>query len=295
RRRMEIRVLRYFLAVVREQNISRAAESLHLTQPTLSRQISELEAELGQPLFERGRRLALTEAGVMLRHRAEEAVALVDRIEADFRQAEDVGGTLAIGSGVYAAGAEVIRSLAEFSLRYPKVQFEIYTNSADTLRERLDAGLLDFALLQEPIDVAHYDYFRLPTKDVWGVFTQAGGALAKKKKIRREDLAGRRLAIAGRLAVRKEVEHWLGDAQDFQLFARHNLLDNIVPLVEDGFVDAITIEASAQTCDPKKTTFRPLDPPLTTTVVLAWKRFQPTFGATGKFLEFLREKFVLME
>ena len=290
---MEIRVLRYFLAVVREQNISRAAESLHLTQPTLSRQISELEAELGQPLFERGRRLALTEAGVMLRHRAEEAVALVDRIEADFRQAEDVGGTLAIGSGVYAAGAEVIRSLAEFSLRYPKVQFEIYTNSADTLRERLDAGLLDFALLQEPIDVAHYDYFRLPTKDVWGVFTQAGGELAKKKKIRREDLAGRRLAIAGRLAVRKEVEHWLGDAQDFQLFARHNLLDNIVPLVEDGFVDAITIEASAQTCDPKKTTFRPLDPPLTTTVVLAWKRFQPTFGATGKFLEFLREKFVL--
>ncbi|MBQ8698051.1 MAG: LysR family transcriptional regulator, partial [Schwartzia sp.] len=179
---MEIRVLRYFLAVVREQNISRAAESLHLTQPTLSRQLAELEAELGQPLFERGRRLALTEAGVMLRHRAEEAVALGDRIEADFRQAEDVGGTIAIGSGVYAAGAEVIRSLAEFSLRYPKVQYEIYTNSADTLRERLDAGLLDFALLQEPIDVAHYDYFRLPPKDVWGLFTLAGGALAKKKK-----------------------------------------------------------------------------------------------------------------
>ena len=292
---MEIRVLRYFLAVVREQNISRAAESLHLTQPTLSRQLAELEAEIGRPLFERGRRLSLTEAGVMLRHRAEEAVALVDRIEADFRQAEDVGGTLAIGSGVYAAGAEVIRALEEFSLRYPKVQYEIYTNSADTLRERLDAGLLDFALLQEPIDVAHYDYFRLPTKDVWGVFTQADSELAKKKKIRREDLTGRRLAIAGRLAVRKEVEHWLGDAQDFQLFARHNLLDNIVPLVEDGFVDAITIEASAQTCDPNKTAFLPLDPPLTTTVVLAWKRFQPTFGATGKFLEFLREKFVLME
>lgn len=292
---MEIRVLRYFLAVVREENISKAAESLHLTQPTLSRQLADLEAEIGQPLFERGRRLALTEAGVMLRHRAEEAVALIDRIEADFRHAEDVGGTLAIGSGVYAAGTELIRNLEEFSLRYPKVQYEIYTNSADTLRERLDAGLLDFALLQEPIDVAHYDYFRLPTKDVWGVFTRAGGELAKKKKIRRNDLTGRRLAIAGRLAVRKEVEHWLGDAQDFQLFARHNLLDNIVPLVEDGFVDAITIEASAQTTDPKKTAFRPLDPPLTTTVVLAWKRFQPTFGATGKFLEFLREKFVLME
>ena len=101
---MEIRVLRYFLAVVREQNISKAAESLHLTQPTLSRQLADLEAEIGQPLFERGRRLALTEAGVMLRHRAEEAVALVDRIEADFRQCEDVGGTLAIGYAVALRG-----------------------------------------------------------------------------------------------------------------------------------------------------------------------------------------------
>lgn len=288
---MEIRVLRYFLAVVREQNISRAAESLHLTQPTLSRQISELEAELGRPLFERGRRLALTEAGVMLRHRAEEAVALVDRIETEFRQAEDVGGTLAIGSGVYAAGEEVIRALEEFSMRYPKVRYELYTNSADTLRERLDAGLLDFAILQEPIDVAHYDYFRLPTKELWGVFTQAGSELAKKKKIRRQDLAGRRLINTGRLSVRKEVEHWLGDMTELQILACHNLLDNSVPLVESGFADAVTIEGAVKHYDPKRFAFRPFDPSLTSTVVLAWKRFQPTFGAAGRFLDFLREKF----
>ena len=290
---MDIRVLRYFLAVVREQNISRAAESLHLTQPTLSRQISDLEAELGQPLFERGRRLALTEAGVMLRHRAEEAVALVDRIEADFRHAEDVGGTLAVGSGVYAAGSEVIRALEEFSLRYSKVQYEIYTNSADTLRERLDAGLLDFALLQEPIDVAHYDYFRLPTKERWGVITRAGSELAKKKKIRKQDLAGRRLINTGRLSVRKEVEHWLGDMAELQIFACHNLVDNSLPLVESGFADAITIEGAVNHYDPSRFAFRPFAPPLTSTVVLAWKRFQPTFGAAGKFLEFLREKYSL--
>ena len=288
---MEIRVLRYFLAVVREQNISRAAESLHLTQPTLSRQLAELEAEIGQPLFERGRHLALTEAGVMLRHRAEEAVALIDRIEADFRQREDVGGTLAIGSGVYAAGAELIRSLEDFSLRYPKVQYEIYTNSADALRERLDAGLLDFALLQEPIDVAHYDYFRLPTKDVWELFTRSDSPLAKKNKIRRRDLTGRRLALPGRLAIRKEVEHWLGGTEDLVMFAHHNLVDNSVPLVMDGFADAITLEASVQNYDPSKAVFRPLSPPLTTTVVLAWKHFQPVFGASGRFLEFVREKF----
>ena len=290
---MEIRVLRYFLAVVREENISKAAESLHLTQPTLSRQIADLEAELGQPLFERGRRLALTEAGVMLRHRAEEAVALIDRIEADFRHAEDVGGTLAVGSGVYAAGSEVIRALEEFSLRYSKVQYEIYTNSADTLRERLDAGLLDFALLQEPIDVAHYDYFRLPTKERWGVITRAGSELAKKKKIRKQDLAGRRLINTGRLSVRKEVEHWLGDMAELQIFACHNLVDNSLPLVESGFADAITIEGAVNHYDPSRFAFRPFAPPLTSTVVLAWKRFQPTFGAAGKFLEFLREKYSL--
>ena len=288
---MEIRVLRYFLAVVREQNISRAAESLHLTQPTLSRQLADLEAEIGQPLFERGRRLALTEAGVMLRHRAEEAVALVDRIEADFRQCEDVGGTLAIGSGVYAAGTELIRELEEFSLRYPKVQYEIYTNSADTLRERLDAGLLDFALLAEPIDVAHYDYFRLPTKDVWGLFTRADSPLAKKKKIRRKDLAGRRLVCTGRLAIRKEVDHWLGEKDDLLMFARHNLVDNTVPLVVDGFADAITIEGAVQHYDPAKAVFRPFSPPLETTVVLAWKRFQPNLGAAGRFLEFVKRKY----
>jgi len=288
---MEIRVLRYFLAVVREQNISKAAESLHLTQPTLSRQLADLEAEIGQPLFERGRRLALTEAGVMLRHRAEEAVALVDRIEADFRQCEDVGGTLAIGSGVYAAGTELIRELEEFSLRYPKVQYEIYTNSADTLRERLDAGLLDFALLAEPIDVAHYDYFRLPTKDVWGLFTRADSPLAKKKKIRRKDLAGRRLVCTGRLAIRKEVDHWLGEKDDLLMFARHNLVDNTVPLVVDGFADAITIEGAVQHYDPAKAVFRPFSPPLETTVVLAWKRFQPNLGAAGRFLEFVKRKY----
>ena len=289
---MEIRVLRYFLAVVREQNISRAAESLHLTQPTLSRQLAELEAEIGRPLFERGRRLSLTEAGVMLRRRAEEAVALVDRIEADFRQSEDVGGTIAVGSGVYAAGAEVIRALEEFALRYPSVQYEIYTNSADTLRDRLDAGLLDFAILQEPIDVAHYDYFRLPTKENWGVLTRAGSELAKKKKIRRQDLAGRRLINTGRLSVRKEVEHWLGDMTELQIFACHNLVDNSLPLVESGFADAITIEGAVCHYDPAQFAFRPFDPPLTSTVVLAWKRFQPAFGASGRFLEFMREKFV---
>ncbi|MCR5030336.1 MAG: LysR family transcriptional regulator [Selenomonadaceae bacterium] len=288
---MEIRVLRYFLAVVREENISKAAESLHLTQPTLSRQIADLEAELGQPLFDRGRRLALTEAGVMLRHRAEEAVALVDRIEADFRHAEDVGGTLAIGSGVYAAGTELIRNLEDFSLRYPKVQYEIYTNSADTLRERLDAGLLDFALLQEPIDVAHYDYFRLPTKERWGVITRAGSELAKKKKIRRQDLAGRRLINTGRLSVRKEVEHWLGDMTELKIIACHNLVDNSLPLVEGGFADAITIEGAVCHYDPARFAFRPFDPLLTSTVVLAWKRFQPSFGVAGRFLEFIKERY----
>lgn len=290
---MEIRVLRYFLAVVREQNISRAAEALHITQPTLSRQIAELEEDIGRPLFVRGRRLVLTEAGMMLRRRAEEAVALIDKIETEFRHGDEVGGTIAVGSGVYAAGVEVIRALADFSLVYPNVQYEIYTNSADTLRDRLDAGLLDFAILQEPIDIAHYDYFRLPTREVWGILTRADSELAKKEKIRRKDLAGRKLISTGRQSVRKEVEQWIGDMSELDMFASHNLVDNSLPLVESGFADAITIEGAAAYCDPQRFAFRRFEPKLTSTVVLAWKRFQPSFGAAGLFLDFLREKYML--
>ena len=288
---MELRVLRYFLAVAREQNISRAAASLHLTQPTLSRQLADLEDELGKTLFIRGRHLSLTEEGVMLRRRAEEVISLIDKIHSDFQQSDDVTGSINIGSGVYSASSILIRSLEEFSLLYPNVNFEIYTNSADTLQEKLDQGILDFALLQEPIDITNYDFIRMHSKDIWGLLMRSDSPLAQKSAISRQDLAGLRLCSARRLNVRREIEHWLGDTSDLNIIATHNLIDNALPLVIDGFVNVITIQGAVEYYDPNKVTFRPFTPILETSVVLVWKRFSPIFGATKVFLNFIKDKY----
>ncbi|MBQ3444479.1 MAG: LysR family transcriptional regulator [Selenomonadaceae bacterium] len=285
---MELRVLRYFLAVAAEQNISRAAESLHITQPTLSRQLADLEDEIGKKLFIRGRHFSLTEEGIMLRQRAQEVISLVDKIHADFQQTENISGTISIGSGVYSSSSFLMHSLEEFSLLYPNIHFEIYTNSADTLQEKLEQGILDFALLQEPIDISNYDFIRMHDKDVWGLLTRFDSPLAQKSFISRQDLCGRRLCSARRLLVRHEIENWLGDIRDLNIIAIHNLIDNALPLVIDGFADVITIEGAVLHYDPCKVTFRPFTPPLETSVVLVWKRFFPIFSAAKLFLNFIR-------
>ncbi|MGN0940715.1 MAG: LysR family transcriptional regulator [Selenomonadaceae bacterium] len=287
---MEIRVLRYFLAVAREENISRAAEKLHVTQPTLSRQLADLEDEIGMMLFRRGRRITLTEAGMILRRRAEEVVALMDKIETDFAEADDVSGTISIGSGIYDAFAPLSALMDEFVEQYPKVQYDVFTGTADILKERLDHGLLDFAVLQEPIDVSHYDYFRLREKEFWCLAMNAQNPLASKKTIKREDIVGHRLFLPARLAVRHEVENWLGNLDDFSVVVYQNLAGNGLSSVERGFAEMITLKGSVKYVDPARFAVRPLAPALTSSVVLAWKKMSPIFGAASKFLDFVQER-----
>lgn len=285
---MELRVLRYFLAVAREQNISRAAEYLHLTQPTLSRQLADLEYDLGKKLFTRGRKLSLTEEGLILQRRAEEILALVEKTKNELNQGDELIGTITIGSGVYSASTELLQIVERFSKIYPKVKYEIYTNSSDTLQEKLNQGLLDFALLQEPIDISDYDFIRMSSKDIWGLLMRSDSPLAQKDFISREDLCNRRLSSARRLHIRREVSHWLGDIQDLNIIATHNLIDNAVPLVIDGFADVITIKGAVAHLDPNKVTFRPFTPALETSNVLVWKRFSAIFGASKYFLNFIK-------
>ena len=178
---MEIRVLKYFLAVAREENISRAAEVLHITQPTLSRQIAQLEEELGTQLFVRGKHLMLTDAGIMLRRRAEEVTELVDRIEAEFSAPEDVGGKISVGEGAIRSSEILMKAMVQFREKYPKVQYEIYSNTSDFIKERLDKGLCDFGLLLEPIDIEKYDFIRIPVKERWGLFMEKNHPLAERK------------------------------------------------------------------------------------------------------------------
>lgn len=286
---MDIRVLRYFLAVVREENISKAAEALHVTQPTLSRQMAQLEEELGVQLFVRGKRLALTDAGVMLRRRAEEVSQLMEKLEGEFQERDNVAGTISIGSGGLYSATLLPAILEDFRRKYPRVQYEFYTNSADNVKERLDRGLLDFGLLLEPIDIGKYDYIRMKEKERWGILMRAADPLAKKAYVTADDIRPLPLITTNRLSLQKEITNWLGVGLDqLNIFATYNIITNVAMLVDSGTAYALTIEGAVSLFEGTRMTFRPLYPELSMTSVLAWKKFNPVFGAAGKFLEYFK-------
>lgn len=286
---MEFRMLQYFLAVVREENITRAADVLHITQPTLSRQMAQLEKELGVALFVRGKHLQLTDAGVMLRRRAEEIVALMGKIENEIEEQSEVGGIISIGSGGLLATQRLDAVLESFRQKYPKVQYQLYTNSAEYVKERLEQGLLDFGFLLEPIDITKFDYIRLKSKERWGLFLSVNHSFAEKEFITNADLHNTPLVVTDRLSLQKELENWLGeDFSHLDIFATHNIITNVVTLVDRGIVAALTIEGAVNFIESSRMVFRPLYPELSMTSVLAWKKFQPNFGVAGKFLEYLK-------
>ncbi len=287
---MEIRVLRYFLAVAREENISRAAEVLHITQPTLSRQISQLEEELGVQLFTRGKHLSLTDAGVMLRRRAEEVTDLMDRIESEFAEPDEVGGRITIGEGALSSSVYLMKAMSEFREKYPKVQYEIYMNTSDYIREQLDKGLCDFGLLLEPVDIEKYEFFRMPGKEVWGLFMEKEHPLAGKDLIRREDLAGVPLITPSRLSVQKEISGWLGEDVDrLNIFGTCNIITNAQIMDDLGPVCFMSVKGAMDSMQNERLVFRPLYPELTLTSVLVWKKFQPFSRAAGRFLEKIKQ------
>lgn len=283
---MELRLLQYFLAVVREENISRAADVLHVTQPTLSRQMTQLEEELGAQLFVRGRHLTLTDAGVMLRRRAEEVVALMEKLESEFEAKNEVTGTISIGTGGLDSMNSLLPVMEVFRRKYPRVQFQFHTNNADFIKERLDQGVLDFGLLLEPVDITKYDYIRMKEKEIWGLLLPAGHPLAEKEAILKEDLCGLPLITSDRVSIQKELENWLGGSMsELDIFATYNIITNVAMIVKKGLAAALTIEGAVSLFENTKLVFRPLYPELSMTSVLAWKKFQPGFGAAGRFLE----------
>ena len=286
---MELRLLQYFLTVVREENISRAAELLHITQPTLSRGIQRLEEELGAQLFIRGRRITLTDAGVMLRRRAEEVASLVDRIEAEFEEKKELAGVISIGTGGFRAFGALPRAMAGFRARWPRVRFRIHTNSSEYIKERIEQGLLDFALLMEPVDVSRFDYIRVPGAARWGLLVPAGSALASRASVSAGDLQGLPLVTADRPSVQSELESRLGISfSELEIFATYNIITSAAEIVASGAACALTIEGVVSLFDPAKAVFVPLEPEISMTAVLAWKKFQPNFGAAGAFLEYFK-------
>ncbi|MDY6349144.1 MAG: LysR family transcriptional regulator [Selenomonas sp.] len=285
---MEIRVLQYFLTIAQEENISRAAEVLHITQPTLSRQIHQLEEELGTQLFLRGRRLTLTDGGILLKHHVEEILALVDKTLSDFQHQGEVCGTISIGSGGLSASQFLPPVMQAFRTRYPQVRFEFYTNSAEYIIERLNQGLLDFGLLLEPVDVAKFDYRRLPERERWGLLLRRDHPLAAQDVIYPQDLSGLPLITTARLPLQKELSSWLGyDFSQLDIFGTYNVVTHAAMFVQSGTACALTIEGAVNLLGGDLV-FRPLAPELRMTSVLAWKKFKPHFSAAGKFLDFLQ-------
>ena len=199
---MELRTLRYFLAVAQEKNITRAAENLHLTQPTLSRQISDLEEELGTTLFIRGKRsLELTEDGALLRQRAQDIVELADRTEHEFAGKRDsVAGTVTIGATEALGGHDLAKAIRRFSQQYPAVRFELYNGMADLLKERIDKGALDLGLLLEPVDTTRYEFIRLTTPERWGVLVHRSHPFAGRAQVTVRELIDQPLMLPSRPA-----------------------------------------------------------------------------------------------
>lgn len=295
---MEIRVLRYFLAVAREGNITGAANSLHLSQPTLSRQIRDLEEELGQQLLIRkSHRVALTPEGMHFRKRAEEIITMVDKTEAEFASMEDiVSGDIYIGGGETQALrqiADIIKALRESN---PGIHCHLYSGNAQDVTERLDKGLLDFGLLIQPADISKYDYLNLPDKDIWGVIMRKDSPLAEKEYIEKSDLLDVPL-ICSRQAISphqngNEFADWFGaDFVNLDIVTTFNLVYNAAIMVDAGIGYAITIDKLANTAEYSSLCFRPLKPKLESGLNIIWKKYQIFSPAAGLFLERLKSQF----
>ena len=288
---MEIRVLRYFLTVVREGGINRAAEVLHITQPTLSRQLSQLEEEVGVKLFSRGaRRITLTNEGILLRRRAEEILALVDRTEKELIEQEElVEGRIVIGSGELAAVQVLPEIIESFHKKYPLVSYDIFTANADLVKEQMEKGLIDIGVLLEPIDTSKFDFIRLAGKERWGVLMRPDDPLAEKEAISAKDLENLPLILPRRTNVQNELLNWLGDSfQSGKVLFTSNLSTNGAIMVQKGMAYSIVIEGSVPFWDKEKIAYRPLYPELTANSVFAWKKQQPFSLAAGKFIEYIK-------
>ena len=287
---MELRVLQYFLTVAREGNITRAASLMHITQPTLSRQLMQMEEELGVKLFRRGKHnILLTEEGMLLRRRAQEIVDLAEKTTKELMHGEEeVSGEISIGCGETKNMRPLSEMMASFHQKYPDVNFNIYTAIADDVKERLENGILDMGLLLEPVEISKYHYVRMPLKEKWQVLMRRDSQLAEKQKITPKDLTGVPLIMAKRQSVRNELENWFGyDREKLRIVSTCNLSHyNQSVMVESGIGVALVMEFP---CNQDTLCLRPFDPKIESGCVLVWKKNLTLSPVVQRFIEYVKE------
>lgn len=283
--------MRYFLAVAREENITAAAESLHVTQPTLSKQLMDLEYELGKKLFERGKRkITLTEEGIFLRKRAQEIIDLSDKTEATIKSsAQTISGDVFIGCGETQGMREIIKVMKKVNCDFPEIRYNLYSGNDEDVSERLDSGLVDFGLFVGDTHLDKYDYKKLPVADVWGLLLRNDNPLAKKKTIKPSDLDGVPILCSRQALTHNELSGWLGkDFKKLKIVSTHNLVYNASLMVEEGFGAALSIKGLINTAD-SNLVFRPFRPMIKADLIFAWKKYQVFSKPAEIFLKYIQE------
>ena len=295
---MELRVLNYFLTVAREGGLTGASEVLHVTQPTMSRQIQELEEELGQKLFIRTTRsMVLTPEGMLLRKRAEEILEMAERTKSEFfAMGSTVAGDVLIGSGETFALKQLTDLMAQIREEYPGIHFQIYSGNAEEVAERLEKGLLDFGVFVEPADISRYNSIRLPVMDTWGLILRKDHPLAQKEHITREDLGDVPLIMSRQeMAAQKagnDYLDWFGGSYELlNVVAGYNLMYNGALMVRSGLGCAVGLDRIVNTTETSDLCFRPFDPPLEAGIVVVWKKYQVFSKAAEMLLEKMKKVF----
>lgn len=273
---MEIRVLRYFLAVAREQNMTRAAERLHVSQPTLSKQLKQLEDEIGKKLFVRSNySIKLTEEGILLKTRAEDIINMVDKTMDEFHSLDDInGGDIYIG-GAESASFKCFAQVAKIlQSKYPNTKYHLYSGNTEVIAERLDRGLLDFAIIVQEVDLSKYNYIKVPTNDSWGVIMRKDSELASKDFIMIDDLI-RLPLIVSRQGITEDYPKWFKEQIDYlHIVTTFDLIYNASIMVKEGLGYALSFDEIVDTSIDSELCFKPLQPELKTNMYIIWKKYQ---------------------
>lgn len=287
---MELRVLRYFIEVAREQNITAAAERLHVSQPTLSKQLADLEGELGKRFFIRGKRkTTLTDDGMFLFRRAQEIVDLADKTRSAFDSTEDiVTGDVYIGCGETEGMTVVIDAIKKITEKHPDIRFHLYSGNDEDVSERLDKGLVDFGLFVGRTDLVKYDHIQLPVSDIWGLLMRNDCPLAQNETVKPEDMKKVPILCSRQALHSNELSGWLGyDFSRLDILSTHNLVYNAALMVKAGLGCALSIEGLINT-NGTELTFRRLEPKMEADLFFAWKKYQVFSKASEAFLRYLQ-------
>lgn len=286
---MELRTLKYFLTVAREENITRAAQAVHITQPSLSRQMQQLEEELHTTLFYRGKqRITLTEDGLLLRRRAQELVELAEKTEAEFlHKQETLTGRIAIGSGEFRNSRFLFDAVAVFRREHPQVHLDIYSGNSDNIKEKIENGLLDLGLLMEPVEVSRYEFLRLPEREEWTALVGEDSYLAERDRLTPKDLSEVPLFLTTRILVQQELLNWFGPYADhLNIVATGNLNYNLAVMARSEQGVCINLKRDCQYDGMREI---PLYPPLRSGNLLVWKKTQAYPAAVTEFIKFFRQ------